>query len=157
MFDSFLGIGNVIASDVVRAVSHLHSRDIVRRDIKQCPVPIIKVTNTKNWRWRLVKNLLSVNLVIWEKRDLTQTNALTGKSCTTAVHRESLPFMVPELIIEELSIASGGTDELKTVDVWAVSMTFFTILNQDQSYPFQNALKNIPNNVTSNMEAASKQ
>ena len=53
----------------------------------------------------------------------------------TAVHRESLAFMVPELIIEELSIASAGIDELKT-DVWVVSMTFFTILNPDQSHPF---------------------
>ena len=44
----------------------------------------------------------------------TQTNALTGKNCTTAVRRESLAFMVPELIIEELSIASAGIDELKT-------------------------------------------
>ena len=57
----------------------------------------------------------------------TQTNALTGKNCTTAVRMESLAFMVPELIIEELSIASARTDELKTVDVWAVSMAFFTI------------------------------
>ena len=65
--------------------------------------------------------------------------------------------MVPELIIEELSIASAGTDGLKTVDVWAVSMTFFTILNLDQSYPFLNDLKNIPNKVNSNMKAASKQ
>ena len=65
--------------------------------------------------------------------------------------------MVPELITEELSIASAGTDGLKTVDVWAVSMTFFTILNLDQSYPFQNDLKNIPNKVNSNMKAASKQ
>ena len=32
----------------------------------------------------------------------TQTNALTCKNCTTAVHRESLAFMVQELIIEEL-------------------------------------------------------
>ena len=38
-----------------------------------------------------------------------------------------------------------------------VSMTFFTILNPDQSYPFQHDLKNIPNKVTSNMKAASKQ
>ena len=65
--------------------------------------------------------------------------------------------MVPELIIEELSVASAGTDGLKTVEVWAVSMTFFTILNLDQSYPFQNDLKNIPNKVNSNMKAASKQ
>ena len=46
-----------------------------------------------------------------------QTNALTGKKCTAAVHRESLAFLVPELIIEELSVASAGTDELKTVDL----------------------------------------
>ena len=59
--------------------------------------------------------------------------------------------MVPELIIEELSIASAGMDELKTVDVWTVSMTFFTILNPDQSYQLQNDLKNIPNKVTSNV------
>ena len=59
----------------------------------------------------------------------TQTNALTGKNCTTAVHRGSLAFMVPELIIEELLIPSAGIDELKTAGVWLVSMTFFTILN----------------------------
>ena len=87
----------------------------------------------------------------------TQTNALTGKNSTTAVHRESLTSMILELIIEELAITSVGIDEPKTVDVWAVSMTFFTILNPDQSYPFQNDFKNIPNKATSNMKAASKQ
>ena len=65
--------------------------------------------------------------------------------------------MVPELIIEELSVASARIDELKTVDVWAVSIIFLTMLNPDQSYPFENDLKNVPNKVTSNMEPASKQ
>ena len=87
----------------------------------------------------------------------TQINALTGKNRTTAVHRGSLAFMAPELIIEELSIASAGIGELKTVDVWVVLMTFFTILNPDQSYPFQNDVKIIPNKVTSNIKAAFKQ
>ena len=32
-------------------------------------------------------------------------------------------------------------------------MTFFTIVYPDQFYLFQNDLKNIPNKVTSNMEA----
>ena len=32
IFDCFHGIGNVIASDVVRAVSYLHSGDIIHRD-----------------------------------------------------------------------------------------------------------------------------
>ena len=47
----------------------------------------------------------------------TQSNALAGKNCTTAVHRGSLAFMVPKLIIEELLIASAGTGGLKTVNV----------------------------------------
>ena len=65
--------------------------------------------------------------------------------------------MAPELITEELSVVSAGIDELKIVDVWAVLMTFFTILNPDQSYPFQNNFKNISNKITSKMEAAFKQ
>ena len=65
--------------------------------------------------------------------------------------------MVSELIIEELSIASAGIDELKTVDIWVVLMTFVTILKPDQTYPFQKDLKNIPNKVTPNMKAAFKQ
>ena len=84
----------------------------------------------------------------------TQTNDFTGRA---AFHRGSFAFMVPELITEKLSIASAGTDQLKTIVVWAVSVTFFTILNPDQSYPFQNDLKNIPNEVTSSMKAASPQ
>ena len=90
--------------------------------------------------------------LVWKFGDLGEarsmykhTNTLTGKNCTTAVHRGSLAFMVPELIIEELSTALAGIDERKTVDVWAVSMTFFIILNPDQSNPFKNDLKNIPN------------
>ena len=90
--------------------------------------------------------------LVWKFGDLGEarsmykhTNTLTGKNCTTAVHRGSLAFMVPELIIEELSTALAGIDERKTVDVWAVSMTFFIILNPGQSHPFKNDLKNIPN------------
>ena len=59
----------------------------------------------------------------------TQNNALTGKNRTTTVHSGSLAFMAPELVVEELSIASAGIYELKTVDVWAILMTFIAILN----------------------------
>ena len=87
----------------------------------------------------------------------TQINALTSKNCTTTVYKESLAFIAPELIIEELSIASAEIGKLKTVDIWAVLMTLFAMLNPDQSYPFQNDSKNVLNKESSNMEAAFKQ
>ena len=88
-----------------------------------------KSNKHKNRRWCLAKNLLFFKFGdLREARSMyTQTNALTGKNCTNAVHRESLVFMVPELIIEELSIASAGINELETVDVRAVSMILYNI------------------------------
>ena len=44
-----------------------------------------------------------------------------------------LALMVPELIIEELSIASAGIGKIQTVNLWVVSMAFFKILNPDES------------------------
>ena len=163
IFDSFPGIGNIIVSDVVCAVSYLRSRENVHRDIKPANV-LVSNSHYKTYRHEELEMAFRQKPIVCKLGDFrearpmyTQTNAWTGKKCTTTVHRGSLAFMVPELIVEELSIASAVTDELQTIDVWAVSMTFFTILNPDQSYPFQDDFKNILNEVTSNMKAASKQ
>ena len=43
IFVSFPGNGSVIASDVVRAVSYIHSGDIVQRDMKPA---IVLVSNS---------------------------------------------------------------------------------------------------------------
>ena len=74
IFDSFPGIGNVIASDVVRAVPYLHSRDIVYRVIEPANV-LVSNSHYKRYKHEELemasgKNLLSVNLGIWGKRDL---------------------------------------------------------------------------------------
>ena len=71
IFDSFPGIGKVIASDIFCAVSYLHSRDIVYKDIKLANVLVsnshYKSYNHEELEMVFGKNLLSVNLGIWGK------------------------------------------------------------------------------------------
>ena len=142
-------------------VTVIHTQDIVHREIKPANV-LVSNSDYKSYKPKELKMAFVKKTIVCKLNDLeearsmyTETNALTGKNYTTAVHRGSLAFKVSELTIQELSIASAGTDELKIVDLWAVSMTFFTVLNPDQSYPFQNDLK--INKITSNMKIASKQ
>ena len=45
--------------------------------------------------------------------------------------------MAPEILVEESILKSAGIEQLKAIDVWALVMTFFVILNPDQKNPFQ--------------------
>ena len=139
-----------------------HSRDIAHGDIKPANV-LSSNSHYKSYKHKELeitfgkKPFCKLSDLREARSIYTQTNSFTGKNRTITVHRGSLAFMTPELTIQELSIASAGTNELKLVDVWAVLMTFCTILNPDQPYPCQSDLKNVPNKATSNMEVAFKQ
>ena len=44
--------------------------------------------------------------------------------------------MAPEILVEESILKSAGVEQLKAIDVRALAMTFFVILNPDQKNPF---------------------
>ena len=50
--------------------------------------------------------------------------------------------MAPEILVEESILKSAGIEQLKAIDVWALVMIFFVILNPDQKNPFQYDLEN---------------
>ena len=83
---SFPGVGNVIASDVSRAVSYLHSRDIVQSDIKQANFLVCN-SHYKSYKHEELEMAFSKKPIVCQLGDLgkarsmyTQTNAFTGKS-----------------------------------------------------------------------------
>ena len=80
LFDSFPGIGNVIASDVVC------------KDVKAANV-FVSYYHYESYKKEVLQLAFGKKPIVCKLGDLgearsiyTQTNALTGKSCTTAVH-----------------------------------------------------------------------
>ena len=69
IFDSFTGIENVIVSDVVRAVSYLHSRDIVHRDIKPANV-LVSNSHYKSCKHKELEMACGKKLIVCKLGDL---------------------------------------------------------------------------------------
>ena len=44
--------------------------------------------------------------------------------------------MAAEILVEESILKSAGIEQLKTIGVWALAMSFFVILNPDQKNSF---------------------
>jgi serine/threonine protein kinase len=57
----------------------------------------------------------------------------------------SIPFLAPETLasVPEL-LQSARLDDLFRIDIWALGMTMFSILNPDIGYPFQREFKSYP-------------
>ena len=49
--------------------------------------------------------------------------------------------MAPEIVVESQKLASATLENMKAIDVWALGMTLFSILNPDTSFPFEIELK----------------
>ncbi|XP_064622347.1 uncharacterized protein LOC135484643 [Lineus longissimus] len=44
--------------------------------------------------------------------------------------------MAPEILVEELRGTNASLEDLKKMDIWAMGMTLYTLINPDQPYPF---------------------
>ena len=55
-------------------------------------------------------------------------------SRTNNLEKGTLPYMAPELILNNLEGAS--VENLKSIDVWALGVTLFVLLNPDLQGPY---------------------
>ena len=75
IFDSFPSIGNVIASDVVRAVSYLHSSDIVHRDIKPANL-LVPNSHCKSYKHEVMVMAFGKKPIVCKPGDLGEARPM---------------------------------------------------------------------------------
>ena len=52
------------------------------------------------------------------------------------IERGTKLFMAPEIILEG-KLNYAAINDLKAIDIWALGMTFFSIINPDVEFPYE--------------------
>ena len=52
------------------------------------------------------------------------------------IERGTKLFMAPEIILEG-KLNNAAINDLKAIDIWALGMTFFSIINPDVEFPYE--------------------
>ena len=134
--------------DTTKAVQYIHSNNIVQRHIKPSNILVSNMHYNNLTDAQETENIFKSEPIIcklagsgeaWSK--LLQTRVISTNSRIHFVRRGSPAYVTPEILDEQSNLKSAGIEQLKAIDVWALVMTFFVILNPDQKNPFQYKLE----------------
>ena len=141
-FEHFLPFFPKTAKDVVEGLCFL-SNDIVHRDLKPSNVLV------SNWHY--CKKDISADQLPSVFADCPVVCKLTdfGESRSTLLQTASIihvktmnikrgkkPYMAPEIILEG-KLNYPTMDDFKAIDIWALGMTFSSIINPDVEFPYE--------------------
>ena len=137
-----------ISFDTTKAVQYIHSNSIVHQDIKPANILVSNMYYNNLTDAQETANIFKSGPIICKLADLgearsklLQTRIISNNSRTHFVRRGSPAYMAPEILVEESILKSADIKQLKAIELWALVMTFFVILNPDQKTPFQYDLK----------------
>ena len=125
-----------IAQDISRALAYLHDQDVTHRDLKPGNVLVSNRHYSEVDGCEQASHVFNVNPIVCKLTDFgeSRSKSLALHSHTQNVEKGTLPYMAPELILNNLEGAS--VEELKEIDVWALGMTLFVLLNPDLEGPY---------------------
>lgn len=76
-----------------------------------------------------------------ESRSLATQTATVCHTATHNVERGSPAYMAPEIFSGNRLPTAATIEDLKAIDIWALGMVFFMLLNPNMKHPFENEIK----------------
>ena len=141
-----------IADDVTKGLSHLHCLEVAHRDLKPANILISNQHYCALLDRQQVQRIKAVRPVVCKLADfgesrsqLLQTNGLNDPK-TKDIFRGTIPFMAPEILLPERMVQGRklSLEDLKKVDIWALGLVFYCLINPGVSYPYELDATDLP-------------
>ena len=129
------------ATDIIKGVSYLHENNIAHRDLKPSNVLVCNRHYSDIVDISAQQNIISTCPIICKLTDFGESRSSVYQTHTVLstkadnTDKGTIPFMAPE-ILPGGCLIKPKLEDLFKVDIWALGMTLFTILNPDLRYPF---------------------
>ena len=149
--DQFDPVIPIIANDVTKGLAHLHNLDIAHRDLKPANVLISNQhychldDSRKIQRQRAARPVICKLADFGESRSqMLQTERINDPDTSHGL-RGTIPFMAPEILLPEglLQGQKLSLEDLKKVDIWALGLVFYCLVNPSVSYPYDREAENV--------------
>ncbi|XP_064635513.1 cyclin-dependent kinase 2 homolog [Lineus longissimus] len=137
--------------DIVQGLGYLHGKGVAHRDLKPHNI-LVSNQNYAHVRAddpgfaRVFKDRpITCKLTDFgeSRSDLIQTRTLANAN-TRTVERGTNPYLAPEAIVPSLMLKSATSADLFKIDIWALGMTIFGILNPGLPFPFREEFEALP-------------
>ena len=142
-FEHFLPVFPKAARDVAEGLCFLHSNDIVHRDLKPSNVLVSsRHYSKKDISADQLPSVFADCPAVCKLTDFGESRSTLLQTAsiihakTMNIERGTKLFVAPE-IIPEGKLNYTAMDDLKAIDIWALGMTFFSIINLDVEFPYE--------------------
>ena len=149
--DQFDRVIPVIASDVTKGLAHLHDLEIAHRDLKPSNVLISNqhycyLDDSRELRRQKAARPVICKLADFgeSRSQMLQTDRVNDPE-TSQGWRGTIPFMAPEILLPEglLQRQKLSLEDLKKVDIWALGLVFYCLVNPSVTYPYDREAENV--------------